>query len=323
MAASDRPTATGGEHGPGSDISVTTDFIRPRAGHGNVLVPTGSRRAAMAGISLLTRSRPAALAAQWLLYGAVAAAGPRIIPGPRTPWSPPGEPDRWRELAARLDPFDEMAVYERPQASREGVAAVLLRSGRPVGFLKLRADKGELDREARALEAFPGAMEAFPGGASPAFRVPRLLDRDTTAGWHWMVIEAMPPRPARPAPRPDVDAVVDGVQSCLAPVLPRPEGTPAHWLPMHGDLTPWNLRKCGPGLPWLIDWEDASWAPPGADHVYLAATRTAVFGTGPDTTRPAEAIDFWLRRVACRCDSDDDSALKGRLTAALKAMRGC
>jgi len=315
MATSGSGTATGGDHGPGSDISVTTDFIRPRAGHSNVLVPNGSRRAALAGISLLTRSRPAALAAQWLLYGAVAAAGPRIIPGPRTPWRPPGDPGRWRELAARLGPFDEMAVYERPQASRQGVAAVLLRSGRPVGFLKLRDDKTELDREARALEA-------FPDGEAPAFRVPRLLDRDTTAGWHWMIIEAMPPRPARPARRPDVEAMVDGLQQRLSPVLPRPEGTPAHWLPMHGDLTPWNLRKCGPGLPWLIDWEDAAWAPPDADHVYFAATRTAVLGAAPDTTRPAEAIDFWLRRVACRCDSDDDSALKGRLVEALKAMRG-
>jgi hypothetical protein len=314
MAASGSHTATGGGHGPGSDISVTTDFIRPRAGHRNVLVPNGSRRAALAGISLLTRSRPAALAAQWLLYGAVAAAGPRIIPGPRTPWRPPGEPDRWRELAARLGPFDEMAVYERPQASRQGVAAILLRSGRPVGFLKLRADRAELDREAQALEA-------FPSGQASAFRVPRLLDRDTTAGWHWMVIEAMPPRPARPAHRPDVDEIVDDLQRHLASVLPRPAGTPGHWLPMHGDLTPWNLRKCGPGLPWLIDWEDASWAPPGADRVYFAATRTAVFGTAPETARPAEAIEFWLRRVACRCDSDGDSALKAGLLAALEAMR--
>ncbi|MEU5880184.1 phosphotransferase [Spirillospora sp. NPDC047279] len=278
-----------------------------------MLVPTSSRRAALAGIALLTRSRPAALACQWLLYGAVAAAGPRIIPGSRVAWTPPGGTARWGELAARLGPFDEMAVYERPQASRSGVAAVLLRGGRPAGFLKLRDDPAELDREERALAA-------FPDGLADGFRVPRVLDRGAAAGWHWMVIEAMPPRPARPPHRPRIEAIAGHLQRRLAAVLPRPAGTPPHWRPMHGDLTVWNLRKCGRGVPWLIDWEDAAWAPPGADLVYHAATTAAVHGSSPETAGPAEAVEFWLRRVARRSDADDDASFNARLAEALRAM---
>jgi hypothetical protein len=45
----------------------------------------------------------------------------------------------------------------------------------------------------------------------------------------------------------------------------------AELVPVHGDLTPWNLRQTTRGLA-LFDWESTSWGPPGSD---LAHYRTA------------------------------------------------
>jgi hypothetical protein len=293
----------------------TYPLIRPRVGTRNVLIPTGSRRGALAGIALITRSKPAALAAQWGLYAAVAVLGPRIVPGDRVRWVPPGGSARWRALAARVGPFDDLALYERPQASRTGLAAVLLRAGRPVGFLKLREDPAELDREHLAMVALTRARPE-------TFRLPRVLDRGETADWHWLVMEAMPPRPAAPARRVPLSRMVADIQRCLEPLLP-PQDVPAHWRPMHGDLTPWNLRRCGRGLPWLIDWEDATWAPPGADQVYYAATSAAALGrrpVSPPEPGHVEAAEFWLERLAARSGDDHDAPLTARLAAELRLM---
>jgi hypothetical protein len=278
-------------------------------------VPAGSRRGALAGISLITRSKPAALAAQWGLYCATAVLGTRFVPGERVSWEPPGGPARWGALAARLGPFDDLALYERPQASRTGLAALLLREGQPVGFLKLREEPAELDREHRALVALAGARPE-------TFRVPRVLDRGDTGGWHWMLIEAMPPRPAAPARRIALPGMLADVQRCLEPLLPRPQEVPEHWRPMHGDLTPWNLRRCGRGLPWLIDWEDAAWAPPGADQVYYAVTSSAVLGrrsVAPPGPEHVEAARFWLERLTARSGADHDAPLTARLVTELRS----
>ena len=40
-------------------------------------------------------------------------------------------------------------------------------------------------------------------------------------------------------------------------VLPRADGIPPHWRPIHGDYVPWNLREDDRGQLWLLDWEDA------------------------------------------------------------------
>ncbi|MCP2336851.1 phosphotransferase [Actinomadura rupiterrae] len=278
-------------------------------------MPVSSRRGALAGVSLLTKSKPVAVAAQWAMYGAVAVAGPRVLPGQRLSWDAPGDPELWRDVADGVGGFDGVAVYERPQASREGVAAVLLRAGRPAGFLKVRPDAGELDREERALRA-------FAHGCSAAFRVPMVLGRGEAGGRHWMVIEAMPARPARPVRRPDLEGVVEAVQDALAPALPPvPEAT-EHWRPMHGDLTAWNLRVCGRGLPWLIDWEDAAWAPPHADLVYYRATASAALGAPLGTLPPDadEAAAFWAKRVEQRSGGDHDAALNQRLLDILRTL---
>lgn len=308
-----------------SDSALMTQhhatLLRLATGTRNVLVPVGSRRGAAAGISLVTRSKWYAVAAQWALWGVASVAGSRGLPGDRVLWEPPGGDESWSHLRARLPWFDEFAVYARPQASRahSGLAMLLLREGDAVGFLKIRENPGELDREENGLRA-------FGDGSTRTFRAPHVLDRDTTAGLHWMLVSAMPARPASPAWGTDIGPVLDELQGHLADVLPRPARTPDHWQPMHGDLTAWNLRRVGPGLPWLIDWEDTAWAPPGADLLYYLATSRAAFGkspvrlskAGPDVDL-AEAADFWRTRVTGRSSADHDAGFTNRLLAELSA----
>lgn len=300
-----------------------TMLLRPAVGTRNVLVPQTSRTGAAAGISLITRSRWPAVAIQWALWGLAATIGPRAVPGEQVAWEPPGGAAPWAALRTALPAFQDLAVYQRPQASRTGLAALLLRDGRPVGFLKLREDVTELDRE-------EAALGAFPDGRAATFRVPRVLDRGSAGGLHWMLLSTMPPRPAAPASFTALGPVLADLRRHLAAALPVPAGTPAHWEPMHGDLTAWNLRRSGRGLPWLIDWEDASWAPPGADVVYYRATTLAAFRKPPgrwslrglDTTPGAhkEAVEFWLTRCAARPATDHDAAFGARLIESLGAL---
>lgn len=322
-----RARERGTRPGTGPDAAGHATLVRPSIGTRNVLVPGGSRRGAAAGISLITRSRWYAVAAQWALWGTAAVLGPRALPGEPVDWEAPGGPELWAALRSALPAFDELAVYARPQASRSGQAMLLLHASRPVGFLKLREDPAELDRERQALAA-------FPGGRAATFRVPQVLDQGETEGVHWLLLTSMPPRPAAPAWRTPVGPLLADVRSHLARVLDRPEGTPEHWEPMHGDLTAWNLRRNGRGLPWLIDWEDAAWAPPGADLLYYQASNVAAFGrppreissTGatageaaPDLT---EAAAFWLNRVRDRSAADHDAVFTARLAAVLRDAGG-
>ncbi|MBL0884715.1 phosphotransferase family protein [Myceligenerans indicum] len=311
---------------PSAGLTATgrASLIRPAIATRNVLIPGESRRGAAAGVSLITRSRWYAVAAQWSLWGAAAAFGPRAVPGERVVWEIPAGPEIWTELRRALPAFDELAVYARPQVSRSGLAMLLLRGSRPVGFLKLRDDPAELDREERALSA-------FPGGRAETFRVPQVLDRGETAGLHWLLISAMPPRPAAPARRTPVGPLLADLRRHLGGVFDRPKGVPEHWEPMHGDLTAWNLRRNGRGLPWLIDWEDAGWAPPGADLFYYRASNVAAFGRPPGRASmrgtaaepvpdDAEVAEFWLDRLSARSATDHDAGFTARLAATLSTI---
>jgi len=89
--------------------------------------------------------------------------------------------------------------------------------------------------------------------------------------------------------------IVNEIQSGLA-ALPRPAEIPQHWEPMHGDFTPWNLRQQRNGNLFLIDWEDAGWAPPGADQVYYRGAERVL---GRDSVVPAysESRNYWIQRL--------------------------
>lgn len=145
--------------------------------------------------------------------------------------------------------------------------------------LKFSADDGTLDAEVAALRAL--AVDPLP-----AIATPRLLAAGSLAGPDgepiaYVAATALGITSQRPA----LDAPLYTFESDLAArlgSLPRPDATPDDWVPVHGDLAPWNLRRTARGLA-LFDWEAAGWGPPGTDLAHYRRTC--------DEVRP-----WWRRR---------------------------
>lgn len=288
-------------------------------GRDNFRIPISSRRAALAGLSLYAACRPAARWWQRAAWLGVALLGPRVLPGRASAWRAPMDDAQWRELCERwgalLGPFDAMAVYQRRQASRPGLALLLLRRGRPVAFVKLRGGDGaSVCEETRAHTA---AWRFRPR----SFSVPEPLCDGETGEWHWFATAPFPVRLHAPATDPPLDAIVEEVDAALG-TRPRPPETPEHWRPMHGDFTPWNLRRIGRDAVVLVDWERAGWGPPRADHVLYEATRAALRGRPAARSDATEAIRFWRQRVAAWPATDADHAFTLVLQARLREMEG-
>jgi Ser/Thr protein kinase RdoA (MazF antagonist) len=102
--------------------------------------------------------------------------------------------------------------------------------------------------------------------------------------------------------------------------LQRPAGVPAHWRAAHGDLNPWNLRRAR-GSRWLIDWEDAAYAPAGTDEVYFLATSAALgrgaVGALTVTMAHEEARRRWADIVGRRHIVAGEEKLHSRLCTLL------
>ena len=294
-------------------------FVRVPPRRRNIRVPVPSRRAALAGLALYAPCRFRTLVAHHAGWALVSVLGPRVLPSGRGSWCPPMEPERWETVceAWRRDigPFDAVAVYERPQASRSGVSALLLDDGRPKAFVKLRHEGARLELSERVLTALAAAP-------SRHFQAPVPLASGADDAWDWLAVSPMPLFPHRPPRRPPLPRIVEDLQDRLAPVLDG-RGVPSHWRPMHGDLTPWNLRRVGPWALWLLDWEEVGWGPAGADEVYYAATASVLLGARPPgVAASAEAVAFWRRRVAARPSSDFDRVFNDALAGILATMAG-
>jgi hypothetical protein len=282
-----------------------------------VLVPESPRAASALGVTLYTASKPAPLAAQRALWAVARVFGGRALPGPREQWAPPLPAGTFAALCDQLrasigrEP-DGYAIYERPQRERAGGLTMLACAGRASLLVRARTDAAELAIERRVSAAYA----AHP---ATAFRVPRLAGAGELDGWHWVAYETIATRPHAPVRRAP-GRLFDDVGELVEAALDRPAGTPEHWRGAHGDLTPWNLRRSGTGT-WLIDWEDAGWAPPGSDRVYFAAV-TAATGGGPARPIPVadehqEAAQRWAAVVADR-PAGEDARLRDRLLAALR-----
>jgi glycosyltransferase involved in cell wall biosynthesis len=152
-----------------------------------------------------------------------------------------------------------------------------------------------------------GSASIHPDFSAPSFRVPACLDRFAQDGWQVRVIESLPRYHRAPVwDHGRIRRVVEDVPRALDGLLPRPAGTPRHWVRQHGDLVPWNLRDGG-GRLWLVDWEDACWGPPWADLVRYFVAHHSVRGaapqgiaavarqTFPDGVDLFEVAQFWLQ----------------------------
>lgn len=290
-------------------------YARFPPGHGKVSVPLGSRRVAMAGLSLYVASRRVAVLAQRAAWVMVALSGTRVL-GRRLPWSPPMGGDVWRGLLREwrkaVGPFDDIAVYEPRQASRHRMAALLLQDGKAKAFVKA-------DPAGRGLEIERRVLAAFEERPASSFRTPVTVGNGRCEDWGWLAMAALPCRhPHRAARSVRLGALVEEVQGGVASVL-DPGDAPAGWRPMHGDLAPWNLRRVGRGLPWLLDWEESSWGPPGADATYFRATSALVTGGRPES-RDLDAIRFWQTRLKERAFCASDRSLNLALIETLGAM---
>ncbi|HEX6926898.1 MAG TPA: hypothetical protein VF167_15855 [Longimicrobiaceae bacterium] len=289
-------------------------------GLGHIKVPVTSRDAAIAALVLYAPCRPRAV---WMsraahlflrLFGAAA------IPSRSVLWRPPMEPETWEGLCAlwrrEVADFDEVVVAERAQSTRTGFAALLLRNGRPRAFAKVR--RGGL----ASLEAEQEVVSRVWRARPRSFAVPEPLGLGGYGDWNYLASAPLPSAAHRVPRRPPVREIVGEIADVLES-LDR-GAVPAHWRPMHGDLTPWNLREMPSGQLYLYDWEDAGWAPPGADEVFYRASAAV---TGRETSWPTlpeeyhEAVAFWKARIPMRVGSHKrDRALDAAMMAALETM---
>ncbi|HUG83507.1 MAG TPA: phosphotransferase [Euzebya sp.] len=286
----------------------------------NLRLPTSSRDAALATLALWSPCRRGGVLIQRLGWATVRVLGTGFLPGPTGPWDPPWDEATGGQLATRwraaVGDFDDVGIYERPQAAREGFALLLLAAGRPVAFVKLRATEG--DAVHPDLRHEHDVLRLVEAAGATAFTHPRALGLGIVGRWSYLTTSVMPLGLDRPAAVEDADVIIADIRRTLAQ-LPRGHDVPEGWEPMHGDLTPWNLRVRRAGGLTLVDWEDARWGPPGADAVLLHASRCALFGIAPPRL-PREAADYWLQQVAEREEDPLDNQLRGDLVSALQRM---
>jgi hypothetical protein len=288
-------------------------------GRGHLKIPTYSKKAARAGLAMYAPCRTWGILARSVGWHTVGLLGAWALPGRPTKWSPPMPETTWSELrdvwSRATGPFDGLAVYERPQVSRAGVAFVLLRRGEPVAFVKAR--EGASDPVANEFLA----LEAVSAYEPATFSVPTPVATGAVAGWHYLVTSVLTPELHRMPSNPPLDQITGEIADALADLTKSPE-TPAHWRPMHGDFTPWNLRQRADGSLFLVDWEDAEWAPPGADALLYRvvaaqlANRPAALGSST-----GEAREFWIARLRNRQEHaglDRDAGLGASLVELLQ-----
>lgn len=209
-------------------------------------------------------------------------------------FAPPCGEDTLANLLLQLNvPGRRSLVFYQRRGQFDHFAALIYSSSRAFGFVQVRPEQ----------ERFP-----YPEVQMLAFRFPRAKGEVSLDGWHARLLELLPGFHRPYAWNSDVvPEVASQASRVLASVLPRPHGTPDHWRPIHGDLTPWNLRVDRRGRVWLIDWERSRFGPPLADifrHAITDATLTLrepetiatlvaerLGGMGEDLR---EAARFWL-----------------------------
>ena len=173
-----------------------------------------------------------------------------------------------------------------------------------------------------------------------SFRVPACRRSFRHGRWSVHEFEPLPPfhRPARWDPARILKVSADVSRSLR---LERSPDIPAHWLPMHGDLVPWNLREDKAGQLWLLDWEDAGWGPPSSDVARFVVAYHSLGWSRPEriadqvrkvlVRESAEALkeigEFWLRHHNVQPgnwprQSAKDASRKARELAALRVLAG-
>jgi len=196
--------------------------------------------------------------------GILAAAGAGRLPSTDWPRWPPTEwPALEADLRRRLPGFTVLGAVVPRQPDRHRLSLI----GRITGNLvvvKLGPPDDGLEREALVLDML--ARDPLPSIATPE----RIESDSMEIEGHAVAFLASTGLSTR-RQRPAIDEPLRTFESDLAerlsdlPLPDESEPGPAHGLvPVHGDLTPWNLRRTPRGLV-LFDWESAGWGVPGSD----------------------------------------------------------
>lgn len=195
-------------------------------------------------------------------FSRVAVVGTRSLPH-AAGWEWPAlEPDQVRDaLRAHFPALRILGAVLPRQPGRRRLSLLCHAAGNPL-VVKLGADDASLRAEHRALVLL--AANPLPGIATPR---PVGLGALEPAGGGppiaFIATTALGLRTQRPA----IDARLRTFEVDLATrlsALPAPAGADAGSIPVHGDLTPWNLRWTSRGLA-LFDWEAVGWGAPGSD----------------------------------------------------------
>jgi len=167
-----------------------------------------------------------------------------------------------------------------------------------------------------------------PSARTVTFQVPSLRDRAVSDPWLLRSFDSVPRFHRTPLWDPaGVTEIAEEASRLLEKECVRADDTPSHWRPMHGDFVPWNLREDRSGALWLLDWEDAGWAPPFADVVRYAVAYHSIRHLDehdiartvrlafPDVPADAmaEAASFWTTHPNLRRPDSVSRLSKGQI----------
>lgn len=248
-----------------------------------LLHPDGGRRSR--GVRALTG------ASDWrrdLLdrFGAalVAVTGPRVWPTSEGNWTWPSlSPEALVDALRPSMPAVRVlgAVMPR-QPGRRRVSLLCQHAGNPV-IVKLGVEQPGTSMHTEAAVLTLLTKRPLPGIATPQVIATGQIDIDIDDHddeFHGPIQFLATSAIGIGSQRPAVDASLRTFEDDLADrlsTLARPDGDTSGLVPVHGDLTPWNLRRTPRGLA-LFDWEAAGWGEAGSD---LAMYRTACDGVRP------------------------------------------
>ena len=260
----------------------------------------GSRRSARQMVALCPASGSRGLTLQRLAYR-VAGASPRLALRSCHRWPLPISEDAWRPIERMVRDLLELptgdVLWHLPPADQPQVK---------FGALFLRPD-GHPQTFARVLlgAELPTVIPRTTEGGRSKVRWPTRIAALSING---LAIEVTTSAPA--GLHSPVNIGVEALMDLCADVADalrtdnRPAGVPSHWVPMHGDLAHWNLRRYRTGEIYLLDWEVSGWGPKHADltrFIMTAPTNASIAAQLPPGIRAelSEAASFWASRF-CR-----------------------
>lgn len=240
-----------------------------------------------------------------LLQNAAAAAsytpGSRLFFRRRSGWPLPIGASQWEEALRALGIADvrSSVLHLPPGYQDQDHFGALLRIG--------PADRAVFVRAAGSGRAAYAGVPPSPKGGR--LRWPDVVATASVGGWHFLATTAIPARAHRPTLL-DLGAL-RRVCHTVANADWGPSGTRigSDLVPMHGDLTPWNLRSIG-RTRYLLDWDDAGLGPPGSDLVRYLSTaphgrHLAAQLEHAEREQLAGAIAMWVDRVTGSMARDD------------------